>query len=28
VTLGAAWPTPATFRIGASTLLEALVAEP
>ena len=28
VTLGTAWPTPATFRIGASTLLEALVAEP
>jgi len=28
VTLGAAWPTPATFRIGASALLEALVAEP
>jgi len=28
VTLGATWPTPATFRIGASTLLEALVAEP
>ena len=28
VTLGANWPTPATFRIGASTLLEALVAEP
>ena len=28
VTLGAAWPTPASFRIGASTLLEALVAEP
>lgn len=28
VTLGASWPTPTTFRIGASALLEALVAEP